>query len=108
VTYKRDVVFGLVNGFDTRRPSLQFTLFLTLDSSHYTRTEASQSAVRHQSSGTGFQRQTFLFLGSRTVPAEQSQQMLTRSSLPLQELPLFVTAHVPTTTIVPKGSDNGI
>jgi hypothetical protein len=36
-----------------------------------TYTESSWTAVPHQSSGTGFQRRSFLFLGSRTVPIPQ-------------------------------------
>jgi hypothetical protein len=49
------------------------------------------------SSGTGFQRQTFPFLGSLTVPAPQPQQILTHRAInpstPL-ELPPLVTGYV--------------
>jgi hypothetical protein len=41
----------------------------SLSAVHYTCTESSRYAVPHHSSGTGFQRRTFAFLGSRTVPA---------------------------------------
>jgi hypothetical protein len=36
---------------------------------HYTHIESSWSDVLHQSSGSGFQQQTFCFLGSQTIPA---------------------------------------
>jgi hypothetical protein len=40
-----------------------------------TRTESSRSAIPHKSSGTGFQRQMFPFLCSRTIPIPQSQRL---------------------------------
>jgi hypothetical protein len=61
--------------------SLVLLLILTVCSSLYTRTDSSQSAVLQRSSGAGFQRQTFPFLGSRTIFLPQSQQLLTYSVL---------------------------
>jgi hypothetical protein len=62
----------------------------------HTHTESSRSAAPHQSSGTGFQQQTFPFLGSRTVAVLQPQRLLTHSALtnsillaPLDTLKIF-------------------
>jgi hypothetical protein len=58
--------------------SLSLLIHSLLSVVHYTSTESSWSAVPHYSSGTGFQRWTFTFLGSRTIPFAQPQQLLTR------------------------------
>jgi hypothetical protein len=64
-------------------------------------TESSRYVVPHQSPGTGFQRWTFPFLGSLTIPAPQPQWLLTQSPLinsillaPLHTLSLHSTDAV--------------
>jgi hypothetical protein len=72
-------------------------LYFSQSAIHSTRTESFWSAVPHWSSGTGFQRRTFPFLGSRTAPASQSH--LTYSTVTNSILwRLLVTGYVPTIT----------
>jgi hypothetical protein len=83
-------------------PFLNYNLFwryrqFTQSAVHYTHVLSLLSLLAlHPFSGTSFQRQTFPFLNSRTVPVPQPQQLLTRSSLTgtLLEPPPLVAVYV--------------
>jgi hypothetical protein len=76
----KDMGLGLVTEFIGQ---LQFslTLFLTLCSSLQHAPSLLGLLSLHQTSGTGFQRRTFPFMGSRTVPVPRPQQLVTHRAL---------------------------
>jgi hypothetical protein len=95
--------FGLVTGFIGHFKLLIIIHYGVLADSH-TLCNSLQHALHlprllslHQSSATGLQRLMFPFLGSRTVPEPQPQQLLAHSvpnSWNLLQLPPLVTGHV--------------
>jgi hypothetical protein len=74
-------LFHTILSYTSQWRSRQFAISRNYSIVHYTRTDFSRSAVPHHSSGTGFQRRTFIFLDSGTIPAPQPQQLLTHSAL---------------------------
>jgi hypothetical protein len=69
------VAFSLIHNYSLQRNHLSHSTV------HYTRTESPLPDAPHQSSGTGFQRRPFPFLGSRTISVPQPQQHLTYIAL---------------------------
>jgi hypothetical protein len=80
--------------------TVSHTACLQFTHTHSHSHESSQSAVPHQFSCTSFQWQTYLFMGSRTVPAPQPQQLVTHNAVTNFIMPASLNSsgavHLPT------------